>query len=542
MKTGRSTLMLTLVEESSKNIQITNFTHEECSGEDNSIPGTPDLLPFPQPITPAVDNDRHTPMPSPAKTHCELFSCSSVVLNFFIFGLFMGAPTVVIPQITKEANSTNVVTLELTSWLSSISAYCAVPWGFILPCLAHRFGRKILMVLVSLNVLIGNVFFYCSINVKELIISQAMQGMLVASVLTVTLMVMSEYTSPKYRGIFFNIKAATFYWGVWVSNVIGTFYNWRNISIVIFICGFYNLSSIFCCESPYWLATKGSFDECTKVHRWLKGTDDNAEKELGKLIFSQKVHLNNKTKVQLKNMQRIKIMNIIRCSEFFKPLAYACLPIGLYNLAGKVACSVYAIDIIKKITSSEEMAYKSMLIIDAVTVVSMYLGCALSKFITRRNQLLIFATAGVTFLYVLSLYLYLINLNILSENNYITLFFLVGFSIAISCGPIMLSTCCLAELTPLRYRSYFICCLSFMGNILFATVLKISPLIFKLTGSHGGFLFYAVSESIFILLSYKYLPETKDKTIQEIQEYILKDHNATVKTELFPMNKPEFIS
>ncbi|CAH2226693.1 jg391, partial [Pararge aegeria aegeria] len=72
MKTGRSTLMLKLVEESSKNVQITNFTHEECSGEDNTIPGTPDLSPFPQLITPAVDNDGQTPMPSPAKTHGEV--------------------------------------------------------------------------------------------------------------------------------------------------------------------------------------------------------------------------------------------------------------------------------------------------------------------------------------------------------------------------------------------------------------------------------------------------------------------------------------
>ncbi|CAH2208680.1 jg4064, partial [Pararge aegeria aegeria] len=67
MKTGRSTLMLTLVEESSKNIQITNFTHEECSGEDNSIPGTPDDLHGTGEIIKSTDeNNKNPSIPSPS--------------------------------------------------------------------------------------------------------------------------------------------------------------------------------------------------------------------------------------------------------------------------------------------------------------------------------------------------------------------------------------------------------------------------------------------------------------------------------------------
>lgn len=44
MKPGRSKLMLKLVEERSKNAQITNFTHEECTDEEDCIPGTPGRL------------------------------------------------------------------------------------------------------------------------------------------------------------------------------------------------------------------------------------------------------------------------------------------------------------------------------------------------------------------------------------------------------------------------------------------------------------------------------------------------------------------
>ncbi|CAH2088892.1 unnamed protein product [Euphydryas editha] len=44
MKTGRSKLMLKLVEETSKNVRNTNFIHEKCINEEDSIPETPGNL------------------------------------------------------------------------------------------------------------------------------------------------------------------------------------------------------------------------------------------------------------------------------------------------------------------------------------------------------------------------------------------------------------------------------------------------------------------------------------------------------------------
>ncbi|XP_045765832.1 uncharacterized protein LOC123867696 [Maniola jurtina] len=54
----------------------------------------------------------------------QFFSCSNVVLNFFISGLYMGATTVIVPQLRKEANSTDVVTPEMASWLCKSELYC----------------------------------------------------------------------------------------------------------------------------------------------------------------------------------------------------------------------------------------------------------------------------------------------------------------------------------------------------------------------------------------------------------------------------------
>ncbi|XP_052740617.1 facilitated trehalose transporter Tret1-like [Bicyclus anynana] len=455
----------------------------------------------------------------------QVFSCGAIVLNYLMYGMYMGAPTVIIPQLRREANSTDVVTPEMASWLSSISAYCGIPWAFILPMIAFRYGRKIILVAVTITVLIGNIIFYCSTSVIELLVSQAIQGILAASIMTITVMVMSEYTSPKYRGVLLAVKSATFYWGVWIANAIGTFYNWRNIGIVIFVCIFFNFSSIFYKESPYWLATNGRFEECARIHRWLKGTGEESEKELRKLILSQQDHLNNKTEFnKLPHYKKhIKIINIVKSKSFHKPLFYAILPTSLVHLSGKVVYTIYAIDIIKKITSSEETAYEGMLILDGVTVLGMYFGCSLARFMRRRTQLILFTCIGVAFLYILSVYMYMIKLGIILEDKYLSLFLLTAFSISIGGGPMILSSCCASELAPLRYRSYFLCCLTLFNSMLLASTVKFSPLIFKNCGTHGAFLVYAISTTIVIVLVSKYMPETKDKTIQEIQERITQD-------------------
>lgn len=399
------------------------------------------------------------------------------------------------------------------------------------------------MILCSLNILLANILFYRSTNVTDLIISQASLGLLISSMLSISAMVTSEYTSPKFRGVFMSSKGATFYWGVWVSNAIGAFFHWKNIGILIFVCNFFNLvSCVFCRESPYWLAMGGKFEECAKVHRWLKGIDENSEKELSKLILSQKEKNDMKARKRpidkLKCDKVHKILKVMRYHGFYKPLIYAFLPILMYNFSGKIACTIYAIEILKNITSSEKMAYRSMLILDAVTVFGMYLGCALSKVVRRRKQLLIWASIGVCFLYILSVYLYMVKFNVIKENNYVSLFFLMGFSLSISTGPIIIATACAAELTPLRYRSSFVSCLSILANLTFAITIKYQLNIFKTIGTQGAFLCFGVTLNIFVCLLYKYLPETKDKTIQEVEELITGvGQNEENKIELLPLKK-----
>lgn len=51
---------------------------------------------------------------------------------------------------------------------------------------------------------------------------------------------------------------------------------------------------------------------------------------------------------------------------------------------------------------------------------------------------------------------------------------------------------------------------------------------------HGAFMFYGVMSTICLLLLFKYLPETKDKTLQEIEDdmKIMKSSSTEEETKI----------
>lgn len=405
---------------------------------------------------------------------------------------------------------------------ASVYSFSGFPFVLILSILTKFIGRRIPFIIAVLDTFAAFTVLYISSNVTHILISEIMQGLFSASQIVIAIMIMTEYVSPKYRGIFLTIKSTTLYCGIWTSNALGTFFHWKTIPLLGMACALYTLTTVIMWpESPYWLASRGRFKECAASHRWLKGCDEESEKELEALIHSQKEYIANCDTRKLSTKDRVTdFFKTIKSKEFYKPTVLSLLTGTLGVCSGKLVFALYAIDILKKITNSESTAYVAMLILDGITVLSMYGGCVLSKYLKRRTLLLVASTVGVIFLFILSLYTYLINLKLISENKYVSILLLVAFSIAVSCGPMIMSVSVYGELIPIRSRNLSVCLIALFGKLIVALALKIAPMIFRNFGLHGTFFSFGISSSIIILILYKYLPETKDKTLQQILDCI----------------------
>lgn len=385
----------------------------------------------------------------------------------------------------------------------------------------HYFGRKIAAIAVFSQMFVGFVVFYFSNTALQLLMSFIILSVNVASSLTISPVMVSEYTSPRYRGMFLTIKSASTYWGLWVSNAIGTYYHWKVIGISSLVLISYSLTIVFWPESPYWLASKGRFKECAKSHRWLKGKDKESEEELEKLIDSQKCYFSNSDgeETNVLSTRITMFWNTLTSKEIYRPLLISILLFLHYFLSGKIVCSLYILEIIKKLSDNESTAYKTMLILDGVTVLGMYTGCVLAKYFRRRTLMMTSSIITGVLLFLISIYLFLIWFSVIAENALISISLLTIFSLGVSCGPLILSTSLYAEMMPLRFKSSATCLIAIFTDIMFFITVKVAPSMFSAIGLHGSFLFYGIGFTICSLLLYKYLPETKDKTLQEIEEY-----------------------
>ncbi|KAL0858411.1 hypothetical protein ABMA27_012290 [Loxostege sticticalis] len=440
----------------------------------------------------------------------QLFVSSVLWTHYFSVGISLGVPTVFVPQLRREANATDVVSDEMVSWLSSIFGYSTIPSVFLLAFLMPYIGRRGGCIIVSFSMIIVSIGYYLTTTAVHLINTDVFQGVANAGTFTFSILSLVEYTSPNYRGAMLTIKTANLYWAIWIANAIGTFTHWRYICVPSFINSLYSLLVFFWPESPAWLASKGRIDECKRAHRWLKGCTDESERELEKLVASVETRSQEAPR---------RFLRVILDRQFYMPAALSCLVMAAHQLSGKQVCTIYALDMLKSITKSESTAYTGMLVLDGVTLICMYIGCALSKVMKRRMLLLLFGGIAAVFLFCLSLYLYLCSLKVLVQNDYISMFLLVGFSMAIGAGPIILAISLYGELIPSRYNRESVIVTAVFFFLLQATLFKISPYIFKAFDMHGTFLFYGISVTVCLLILYKYLPETKDKTMQEIEEY-----------------------
>ncbi|KAI8423592.1 hypothetical protein MSG28_012671 [Choristoneura fumiferana] len=119
----------------------------------------------------------------------------------------------------------------------------------------------------------------------------------------------TEYAEPRLRSFFLVMKSASFFWGIWTGNIIGTFSYWRNIPLLgIWPALFALFSCIIWPEGPYWLASVGRIEECKKSFVWLRGPENDKD-ELAAIIKNQTKNSDNSGKTLHKKR------NVFFCSN-----------------------------------------------------------------------------------------------------------------------------------------------------------------------------------------------------------------------------------
>lgn len=401
--------------------------------------------------------------------------------------------------------------------------------NLIMSSIIDRFGRKLPNIFTVVMSFIGWLGVMLATNVAFLLAVRVIQGVGVGMAFTVGPLLVGECTSPKNRGAFLMWLSVVVGLGVLIIHTFGSYFDWRTTTLVcigITIIAF--LLAIISPESPSWLAARGRFDECRSTFKWLRGDSENDELE--EMIEANALLLkaNEKNGTRTDSLIVILKRNItyfnetLKKNEFYKPILIMFHVNAMAQWCGLNVLASYITDFIQTALGEDANVHGMVVTLDILRVVCNTIALIVIKKIKRRTMMFITITLNIVSLLLLALFTFARAKNLMPfdsfYNYYIGLVLIVVLTVSIAMGALPMSIILAGEIFPLRYKNTAggFSCLLFSLNIFIC--LKTISVSLNTINIYGLYLLYAGLLTYSLIVLGCILPETKDKTLQVIED------------------------
>ncbi|XP_039761292.1 facilitated trehalose transporter Tret1-like [Pararge aegeria] len=432
-------------------------------------------------------------------------------------GFMLSFPAVLQPAILS-LNSTGIhATLDQASWVAASHGLAGIVGFLMVPHLMQTLGRKVVHIGINVFASVGFLIFALARSVPALYIARITQGLTLCGVY-VTPIMLGEYSHPKRRGYFITLKKCSVAIGSLMCHTMDLCWTWKQIAAFAIAPHIASIAMTFIWpESPAFLALNGRYDECDKSHTWLHGDSPKNKKELEDLIATQMERREQaKKKCNLKNVMR-KMLE----KDFLKPFIIAALLTMIVDACGRYYMLAYVVEILTEITGNKAIAAFCTIGADTLTIVALLVSCYVIRCCKRRNLLFTTGTISVLLMFLTSLFTVLKSRHIFGESTIWIIPIIILLNVFIvNVGVIPVCFAVIGEIFPLEHRGTGSCATGIVFSILYALVMKFTPLIMETTGVEGTFGIYGFLVVVGLFLLYFILNETKDKTLQEIENEI----------------------
>lgn len=356
---------------------------------------------------------------------------------------------------------------------------------------------------------------------------------------------LSEISAPKYRGFFLASITFDVALGILATHFLALYCTW-NVNAIV--CGFLPfiayIASAFVPESPSWLIKKNCIHEAFLAYSWLRGCDDAAIKEFETMVdaqikcSAQNTDEHNETGSSSSNHHRHPIdhlRQLMTQKSFNIPLIILSVYFATLQLSGINAVIFYTVNILKDSLGENVNEYAATVAIDTVRLVSALIGCIVVKSVGRRSLTIFSGLSTAMCLFGLSYYMNLFTENSLKSYTNIPLGLFVVYTFVLSIGINPLPWCLTSELFPLQYRALGSAIVTFFNFLCLFAVVKSSPIYISIYGGSQIFCFYGICTTIGTIFLMAFLPETKNKSLQEIEDnYIAKRKHKMSRNKVQP--------
>ncbi|XP_026783687.2 solute carrier family 2, facilitated glucose transporter member 6 isoform X2 [Pangasianodon hypophthalmus] len=445
-------------------------------------------------------------------------------------------PSAVIPQLQEDDDPRLRMNVQQISWFGSVFAIGVIVGGLSTMWLNDKIGRKHSIMISVIPFLVGFLVMAAALEWWWLLLGRLFTG--IASGITASSIpvYVSEISHPGVRGFLGSSPQITIVIGSLALYALGLILPWRWLAVAGEVPVLIMLFLLcFMPNSPRYLITNNKRDEASRALQWLRGPDSNYITELNQIQHSVDSQV---------GMQWSDLKNPF----YYKPILISVFMRFLQQMTGITPILVYLEPIFEKTVDLLDPKYDAA-IVGFVRLFTVTIAACLMDKAGRKS--LLYASAFIMYLAMLTVTMYThktscdsgnVTVGVLSAKEpfgvmigsglssgtliplFSIIFIVVGYTIG--WGPI--AWLLMSEILPMKVRGVASGVCVVVGYITAFVLTQFFMLAVDAYGLFAPFLFFSVICLVNIIFTAKCVPETKGRTLEEIENYFRTGRTFTI--------------
>ncbi|XP_038219298.1 facilitated trehalose transporter Tret1-like [Zerene cesonia] len=488
----------------------------------------------------------------------QAFVVSGAALNIMGHGCAHGYPAVLFAQLIRDGGPVTLTDHD-TSWIASSVGLMGIVGNFISPVFMWKLGRQKSHFISTIPALLGWIIFFLGNSVPMFLLARLLHGLALGLRTPLAAILVAEYTEPRYRGAFLGTFAISLGLGILLSHVWGAYLSWKMTSVVCSMFPIISMAIIMLSpESPYWLVSKSRFEEAKKAFKWVRGDGEEQREEFEKMVQAQERETQEEMKTERTKIYKYTWLSVLRYvinslkavlkifkkKEFYKPSIVAICMLVVFEFGGAHMIPAYGNVILQAVLNKESLSDVTwqFTVIDFLRTICAFLAIFLLKKYKRRTILFISGAMTVLSLSAVSVFVYLRNAEIITQDwllDTVPMVLMITYTLSFCLGAVPLNWVICGEVFPLAYRSLGSTLSTSFLTPSFVISMKTAPHLYSTIGVQGAFLVYSALLTICLIIMYVLLPETKDRTLIDIENSFKGIRKSDREVQLSLMEKKE---
>lgn len=424
------------------------------------------------------------------------------------------SPSIV--AITKDKVNYNITEKEASYFTILPSAAMVLTCGFVSMSYDY-FGRKLVLFLTAIPQLSSWIIVATATDVKMFYFARILSGIGEASYFSAVPAYVGEISSPKVRGTWGIAVSSLRYFGGFLINILGSYFS---VSTTACICMsvpiIFLILMPFLPESPYYLI--------------MKEREEDAKKSLSTLTRKRNVdkdYLKLKGDVDRQMSERGKWMDLVKIRSNRKGVLIAIYLRIAQFLGGLAVFNFYNQFIFDKASKSDGSAKMSSMIYAGLLCIAAFFSSTVADTIGRKKSFIFSALICGISLLLEAIYFFvdarMPDVDI--GSTFLKWFPIVGmliYCLSLSFGVAIIPTLMLGELFSASIKAKGLTVLAITTALSISLANQTFYYLSSTIGIFAPFLFFGSCNIISAILSIRIVPETKGKTLEEIQQKLKK--------------------